>query len=85
MSMFKVPVTTIKQIFVHENAHSLEVAQVYGFNVVVQKGKYQAGDKVIYVPIDSILPNWLEEKLFPADAKIKLHKGRIRQIKIRKV
>lgn len=83
MSMYKVPVTTIKAITEHPNAHSLEFATVYGFTVVVQKGKYKVGDKAIYVPIDSVIPNWLEEKLFPADSKIKLNKGRIKQIKIR--
>lgn len=79
----KVPFTSIVSIQPHGNAERLEVAYVYGFQVIVQKGKYQVGDKVVYVPIDSILPQDLEDKLFPADSKIKLHNHRIRQIKIR--
>jgi len=82
---YKVPYTTIKNISPHEGADRLEVAWVYGFQVVVPKGKYKIGDNVLYVPIDSILPSKLEAKLFPADAKIKLHNSRVRQIRIRKL
>ncbi|MCX9024648.1 MAG: hypothetical protein OIN85_00965 [Candidatus Methanoperedens sp.] len=84
-STFKVPYTAILNITEHNNAHSLEVCWVYGFQVIAQKGKFKVGDKVIYVPIDSILPQWLEDRLFPADAKIKLNKHRVRQIRIRKL
>jgi RNA ligase (TIGR02306 family) len=80
---YKVPYTTILNITPHGNAERLEVAWVYGFQVVVQKGKYQIGSKVIYIPIDSVLPEKLESILFPPDAKIKLHKSRVRQIRIR--
>lgn len=82
-STHKVPLTTIVNITSHNNAESLEVAWVYGFQVVVKKGQYKVGDRVVYVPIDSILPQWLEDQLFPADAKIKLKNHRVRQIKIR--
>jgi RNA ligase (TIGR02306 family) len=80
---YKVPYTTILNITPHGNAERLEVAWVYGFQVIVQKGKYQVGNQVVYIPIDSILPQWLEDRLFPAESKIKLHNHRIRQIKIR--
>jgi RNA ligase (TIGR02306 family) len=80
---YKVPYTSILDIQPHNNAERLEVATVYGFQVVVSKGRYKVGDKAVYIPIDSILPVNLEEILFPADAKIKLHHHRVRQIKIR--
>jgi RNA ligase (TIGR02306 family) len=82
-STYKVPLTTIVEISAHNNAERLEVARVYGFQVIVGKGQYKVGDQVIYVPIDSLLPIWLEEKLFPEGSKIKLHNHRVRQIKIR--
>lgn len=85
MSDYKVPYTTIIKIEPHNNAERLEVATIYGFQVVVQKGKYQAGDPIVYVPIDSVLPQWLEDRLFPADSKIKLNNHRVRQIRIRKL
>lgn len=82
-SEYKVPVTKILEIKEHSNAASLEFAVVYGFNVIVRKGEYKAGDIVIYIPIDSVLPQKLSDKLFPPDSKVKLNKNRVRQIKIR--
>lgn len=84
-SLFKVPLTTILSISPHPNADRLELASVYGFQVIVQKDKYRAGDKIVYIPVDSILPTWLETQLFPEGSKIKLHHNRVRQIKIRKI
>lgn len=82
-SLFKVPLTTIVKVEPHPNAHSLDIYTVYGFQVVGRKGQYSVGSKVVYIPIDSILPHKVEMLLFAPDAKIKLTKNRIRQIKIR--
>ncbi len=79
----KVPLTQIREILPHNNAERLEIAVVYGFQVVVQKGKYKVGNPILYVPIDSILPCKLQDVLFPPDSKIKLHKSRVRRIRIR--
>lgn len=83
MSEYRVPFTTIKEIVPHGNADSLEVAKVYDFEVIVRKESYKVGDEVIYIPIDSLLPQNLENHLFPPDSKIKLNKHRVKQIKIR--
>lgn len=80
---FKVPATIIKEVRPLETAHSLEVVKIYDFDVVTGKGRYKPGDIVLYVPIDSLLPKWLEERLFGPDSKIKLNKGRVKQIRIR--
>lgn len=82
-STYKVPYTSIVDVQPHGNADRLEVATVYGFQVIVSKGRYKVGDKTVYIPIDSILPEKLEKKLFPEDSKIKLNNSRVRQIKIR--
>jgi len=82
-STYMVPLTSILDVQPHNNAERLEVATVYGFQVIVSKGRYKVGDKAVYIPIDSILPPALENKLFPADSKIKLNNSRVRQIKIR--
>jgi intein/homing endonuclease len=66
MSTLLVEVVKIKEINSHPNADRLELATVKGWQVVVQKDLYQQGDKVIYIPIDSILPPELEEELFPS-------------------
>lgn len=83
MAEYKVPVTTVKEVRPLETAHSLEIVKIYDFDVVAGKGRYKVGDTVIYVPIDSILPQWLEDKLFTPDSKIKLNKHRVKQIRIR--
>lgn len=83
MSHFAVPYTKILEIHPHPNADRLELATVYGFQVVVQKKRYTVGQPVIFVPIDSVLSEELEKKLFPEDSKIKLDKRRIKQIRIR--
>ena len=83
MSEFKVPLTKIVHVYPHPNADRLEIAQVYGFDVVVQRGRYIVGDTALYIPVDSILPAYMESKLFPEDSKIKLSKSRIKQIRIR--
>lgn len=82
-STFKVPYTTILDIQPHNGADRLEVATVYGFQVIVTKGKYRIGSRLVYVPVDAILPENLENILFPKDSKIKLNNHRIRQIRIR--
>ena len=83
MSSFKVEVVAVDAVNVHPNADRLELAQVRGWNVVIGKGSFKPGDLAIYFPIDSILSEKLEAKLFSPDSKIKLYKRRIRSIKIR--
>lgn len=82
-STFKVPVTKILKLENHPGADRLEVATIYGFQVVVPKNQYQVNEKVVYIPIDAILSNKVESVLFAPDAKVKLTKGRVRQIKLR--
>lgn len=80
---FRVPVTQIKALNLLPNSDRLEVATVFDFNVVVKRGQYQIGSSVIYVPVDSVLPAPLEAKIFGENSKIKLNKGRVKQIRIR--
>lgn len=84
-SLFKVPFTTITKVENHPNADRLEVVTVYGFQVIVQKDKYKPNDRIVYIPVDSILPTWLETQIFPEGSKITLKHNRVRQIKIRKL
>ena len=39
---------------------SLEIATVFGFEIVVRKESMKVGDTVFYIPIDSVLPEDLE-------------------------
>jgi RNA ligase (TIGR02306 family) len=84
---FKVNLTTIREINPHPNpdVHSLLLAKVYDFDVIISnKSGFKVGDKVVYFPVNSILPFTIENFLFPPDSKIKLDKSRIKAIKIQK-
>lgn len=84
MNDFKVVVVAkILKVEAHPNADRLELATVFGWNCVVQKGAFQAGDLVVYIPIDSVLPQELEDHIFGPQSKIKLHNHRVKTIKLR--
>ena len=53
---------TIDSLSPIEGADRIEVAQVLGWQVVVKKGEFEVGEKVIYLEVDSILPfkDWSE-------------------------
>lgn len=56
MSSLLVPVTTIETLRSQSNVDNLELAQVLGWQIVVRKGEYTAGQKIVYFPIDTLLP-----------------------------
>jgi len=49
-------VQAIKNIRVHPNADSLEIAEVKGWDIIVRKGLHQIGEWVLYLEIDSFIP-----------------------------
>lgn len=57
-----VSIQTIDDVQPIENADSIEVALVGGWNIVIRKGEFKKGDKAFYFEIDSMLP--LEDKRF---------------------
>jgi len=65
MSKFGVTVEQLEKIEPHENADRLEMATLSGrdYSFVVGKGQFQAGDAVIYFPIDSLLPMKIVHKI----------------------
>ncbi len=83
MSELIVEIVKIKDITNHPNADRLDLATIKGWQCVIAKDSFKKGDKVVYLPIDSILPFEIENKIFPPESKIKLTKSRIRTIKIR--
>jgi RNA ligase (TIGR02306 family) len=83
MSSFSVPVVKITSIEIHPNATALEIVKMFDWSVVVRKGEHKLEDLVVYVPVDSVLPQELENKIFPPESKIKLRNSRIRSIKLR--
>jgi RNA ligase (TIGR02306 family) len=72
-------VTTVRELCPIEGADRIELATVLGWKVVVGKGQYKVGDRIIYFEIDSLLPKWDVFK------DLKKTKYRIRTIKLRGV
>ena len=71
----------------HTNADRLEIAMVGGWQTVVQKGKFIAGDLALYLEIDAMAPventlfNFLTERLSTINGVVY---SRIKTIKLRK-
>lgn len=61
-----VQIKTIDRIDENPNADSLETAVIGGWKVVIRKGEFAVGDKVIYFEIDSALPTSVPEFAFLA-------------------
>ena len=60
-----------------ENSDFLEKATVLGWHIVVKKDEFKVGDKIIYIEVDSVLP---EKPEFEFMAK---YKYRVKTIKLR--
>lgn len=60
-----------------EGADKIEVADVLGWKCVVKKGEFNVGDRVVYVEVDSVMPE------LPQYEFLKDRKYRIRTIKLK--
>ncbi len=80
MSSLIITVAVIEKLTPHNNADSLELAQVLGWQLVVRKGEYEVGSKIVYFPIDTVLPQELSDRFGVTNY---LSKGRIRCAKLR--
>ena len=85
MSTFKVSVEAISEVLAHPNADRLELARLEGmaFQFVVGKGSYSVGDKVVYFPVDSLIPPPLQEKLGLVGRLSGAEKSRVKTVKLR--
>ncbi len=87
MSSLYIKICQIEKIIEHPNANKLEICKLKNLDwtCIVQKDSFKTRDLCLYIPIDSILSEELENKIFGKDSKIKLEKRRVRSIKLRKV
>jgi RNA ligase (TIGR02306 family) len=85
MSFFAVTIEEIAEIRAHSNADRLAVAslQGIGFQFIVGKDTWKAGDKCLYFPIDSVLTPELCKKLGVEGRLAGAQKNRIKTIKLR--
>ncbi|RYE90041.1 MAG: RNA ligase, partial [Myxococcales bacterium] len=56
MSEFHVRVVRVGPIVKHPQADNLSIAQVFGYPVIIRTGEYAEGDRAVYVPVDSVVP-----------------------------
>jgi|GEM_PF-476488 len=85
MSFFGVTVRTIEKVWNHPNADRLDLAQVNGtaFQFVVGRDGYRVGDKVLYFPVDSVLPAPLIERFGLTGKLSGKDKNRVKTVKLR--
>lgn len=69
----------ISEIKSHPNADKLELAKVLGYTCIVEKGKYNAGDAVVLIQPDTVLPDEPWAEMF------KKRGNRVRAMKLRGV
>lgn len=72
-------VEMINSIDAIPNADRIEVASILGWKVVVQKGEFKVGDKIVYIEIDSKVPSDNPKFAFLEDRGYK-----VKSIKLRK-
>jgi len=87
MSFFGVSLEVIDQILPHPNADRLSIYKMAGldFEVIAGIGDYNIGQKVLYFPVDSIIPQDILRKL-GLEGKLKgKDKNRLGMIKLRGV
>jgi RNA ligase (TIGR02306 family) len=56
MSSLLVQVAALGEVKVHPRADALDVATLDGWQVVLKRGEFKTGDKVVYFPPDTVLP-----------------------------
>jgi len=77
----------IKDIAPIKGADRIEVATIMGWKVVVERGKFEIGDKIIYCEIDSLLPITEEYEFLRKTSYIKTESQEgflLRSIRLRK-
>lgn len=85
MSFFGVTVRNIEKVWNHPNADRLDLAQVSDstFQFVVGRDEYKIGDRVLYFPVDSVLPEPLIATLGLTGRLSGKEKNRIKTVKLR--
>lgn len=62
MSSLIVEACRIDEVTSHPNADRLDIVTVKGWNCIVGRGQFSAGDVAVFIPPDCILPNDMTEK-----------------------
>ncbi len=82
----RVDVIRIQEVRVHPNADKLEIIPIEGYQAVVAKGQYKAGDLAYYIPPDSVVPVRPEFEFLwkgPLEGEVPLKRRRIAAKRLR--
>ena len=71
MSEFHVEVAEVKNVYKHPNADSLSVGEVNGYPVIFRTTDVHEGQKVVHIPIDSIVPDTVDWAFLAGHLRIK--------------
>jgi len=80
-----VEVCAIKNVISHKQADSLEIVIIKEWECIVKKGKYKKGEKIIFIPPDSILPTELADQLGVRNYLAGPNKDRVKCARLRGV
>jgi RNA ligase (TIGR02306 family) len=83
LSTFATTIVRIRAIEPIPNADAIELAVVGEYRSVVRKGQFQPGDRAIYLPEASVLPDALIEKLGLTGKLAGAAKNRIKAVRLR--
>ncbi|TGO02387.1 hypothetical protein PN36_25880 [Candidatus Thiomargarita nelsonii] len=85
MAFFGVTKEVIASTFAIENADAIEGATLERstFEFVIKKGQFNKGDSVLYFPIDSLIPEWVLEKLGLVGRLSGKDKNRVKTVRLR--
>lgn len=83
MSTFSVQVVKIDAIEPIVGADSIELAVIGGYRSVVQKGLHKVGGLAVYIPEQSVLPDYLIETMGLTGKLAGSDKNRVKAVKLR--
>lgn len=69
----------------HPNADALELARVGDYRSIVRKGQFKTGDLGVYIPEQSVLPEWLIKELGLEGKLAGKDKNRVKAVRLRGV
>ena len=85
MSEFRVPVTVVSKVEKHPNADALSVCRVQDmdFRIVSGLDQFEEGEKVVYIPEGSIVPDSMLEEMGLTGRLAGSKKNRVKATKLR--
>lgn len=85
MSYFAVTIETIEKIWEHPDADRLELCKLEGmdFQCVVGKRDHKEGEKVLYFPLDAVIPDEVLDKMGLKGRLSGSQKNRVKTVRLR--